>query len=84
MSRNKEIVSTDDYIESQIEELKSFKGPSVEEFFESDLKLTQGELTNLTYGTDKRAISKMTANDALGRNAVATAFMKHFNIKLSK
>lgn len=84
MTKNKEVVSANDYVATQIEEFKSFKGPSVEEFFGSDLKLTQEELTNLTYGTDKRAISKMTATDAFGRNAVAQAFIKHFNIKLIK
>jgi len=62
-----------------------FRGPSADEFFECDeLQISALELSNLTYGTDKRVISKMTANDAIGRNAVATAFMKHFNIKLKK
>jgi len=84
MAKNKEIISSDDYVESQIEEFKNFKGPSVEEFFGEVLKLSQEELISLTYGTDKRVISKMTASDAFGRNAVALAFMKHFNIKLKE
>ena len=77
--------SAEKYVETQIEEMKTFKGPSVEEFFASEkLEISQLELTNLTYGTDKRVISKMTANDAIGRAMVATAFMKHYNIKLKK
>jgi len=67
------------------ENAKKFAGPSIEEFFASDmLEISPLKLAELTYGTDKRAISKMTANDALGRAAVATAFMKHFNIKLKR
>lgn len=77
--------SVEEYVETQIEELKTFKGPSVEEFFEySKLEISPLELANLTYGTDKRAISKMTGNEALGRSDVASAFMRHFNIKLKK
>jgi len=84
MAKNKEITSAEDYVKAQIEEIKNFKGPSIEEFFGDTFELSQEELTILTYGTDKRTISKMTANDAFGRNAVASAFMKHFNIKLKK
>ena len=64
---------------------KDFSGPSIEEFFGNNiLEISPLELANLTYGTDKRAISKITGNEALGRSTVASAFMRHFNIKLKQ